>query len=143
MRKYNLPSKPNHPLADSPTTNPHPLDPTNGTPYIPKSPDPRTGLMRIDLGNRAGSFDRWWIAGPRRAVAWHFLKFDAVCPFLSGLYEGITNGIKSYASAHEYAVRGFRRTGREYLWRPPRSFRHLASGGRKEGKGRSRWGLSR
>ena len=143
MRKYNLPSRPDHPLADSPTTNPHPLDPTNGTPYIPQSPDPRTGLMRIDLGNRAGSFDRWWIAGPRRAVAWHFLKIDAVCLFLSCLYEGIANVIKSYASAHDYAVRGFRRMGREYLWRPPPSFRHLALGGREESKGKSRWGLSR
>jgi hypothetical protein len=34
--------------------------------------------MRIDLGNRAGSFDRWWIAGARRGVAWHYLKYDDV-----------------------------------------------------------------
>jgi len=76
--KYNLPSKPDHPLAKSPQTNPHPMDPTNGTPLIPASPDPRTGLIRINLGNRMGSFDRWWIAGPGRAVAWHYLKFDEV-----------------------------------------------------------------
>jgi hypothetical protein len=34
--------------------------------------------MRIDLGNRAGSYGKWWIAGPSRAVAWHYLKYDEV-----------------------------------------------------------------
>jgi hypothetical protein len=34
--------------------------------------------MRIDLGNKAGSYDKWWIAGPSKAVAWHYLKFDEV-----------------------------------------------------------------
>ena len=36
--------------------------------------------MRIDLGNKAGSYDKWWIAGPSKAVAWHYLKFDEVSP---------------------------------------------------------------
>jgi hypothetical protein len=34
--------------------------------------------MRIDLGNKAGSYDKWWIAGPSKAVAWHYLKYDEV-----------------------------------------------------------------
>jgi hypothetical protein len=37
--------------------------------------------MRIDLGNKAGSYDKWWIAGPSKAVAWHYLKFDEVSTF--------------------------------------------------------------
>jgi len=32
------------------------------------------------LGNKAGSFDKWWIAGPSKAVAWHYLKYDEVSP---------------------------------------------------------------
>ena len=54
------------------------MDPTNGTPLIPASPDPRTGLIRVNLGNRMGSFDRWWIAGSGRAVVWHNLKTNEV-----------------------------------------------------------------
>jgi hypothetical protein len=47
---------------------------------------------------------------------------------------------QEYVKAHEYAVRGFGRLGREYMWIPPRKYRHLAYGDVK-GKKLDRWGL--
>jgi hypothetical protein len=45
--------------------------------------------MRIDLGNKAGSYDKWWIAGPSKAVAWHYLKFDEVSMSISSYFNSV------------------------------------------------------
>lgn len=69
-------------------------DPSNGSPVIPISPDPRTGLVRVDMGNRAGSPDKPWIAGHRRAIVWHYLKDEGVSVITSaplGLYLILTD----------------------------------------------------
>jgi hypothetical protein len=41
---------------------------------VPESPDPRTGLIRVDLHERLGDYGMWWIAKVDRAVAWHRMK---------------------------------------------------------------------
>jgi len=47
---------------------------------------------------------------------------------------------QTYVDAYNYAVEGFRRMGREFMWVPPRDYRHLATGEVKDRKV-DRWGL--
>ncbi len=50
---------------------------------VPPTVDPRTGLRRIDLGNRIGDWGRWWIADGHLALGWHGLRDDEVSFYLS------------------------------------------------------------
>jgi len=50
--------------------------------------------------------------------------------------------MQAYIDAYNYAVEGFRRMGREFMWTPSREYRHLATGEVKEQKV-DRWGLLR
>lgn len=45
---------------------------------LPPNPDPRTGLLRLDLLWRVGDYGKWWLSGPKTAIAWHRLKSEEV-----------------------------------------------------------------
>lgn len=45
---------------------------------LPPNPDPRTGLHRLDLLWRVGDIGKWWLSGPKSAIAWHRLKNESV-----------------------------------------------------------------
>ncbi len=45
---------------------------------VPPSPDPRTGLLRLDLKWRVADWGKWWVSGPRTALAYHRLKDENV-----------------------------------------------------------------
>ena len=98
-QQYSLPTKPNcHPFFFrffryfrhgedwcDPLSSPEPRLPRDkawGLPPI--SPDPRTGLIRLDIGWAAGETSHPWVYGPKRAVAWHYLKWDDVSPSAYG-----------------------------------------------------------
>lgn len=63
-----LPSKPGQPK---------PLKDLNYTIARPPSPDPRTGLVRIDTKERMPDYYRWWGAPYYRAYTYHGMKDKA------------------------------------------------------------------
>jgi len=55
----------------------------------PPSPDARTGLIRWDLATLMGRWDHWWVAGPDRAVGYHYLKSSSVSSFIQQAGVGV------------------------------------------------------
>ena len=54
------------------------IPPGNSWSLIPRNPDPRSGLIRLDLGRRLGDYIHWWMAGGNSAIAWHRMKDEDV-----------------------------------------------------------------
>lgn len=73
----------------SPNCLPHPIPwdatPPGGWGVTPPNPDPRTGLVRLDLGTRLGAYWDWYITKGDKAVGWHPLKEDEVGTVLGTL----------------------------------------------------------
>jgi hypothetical protein len=105
---------------------PHFFDPSNNSPSIPVSPDPRTGLMRLDWDDRAGNYHNIWTASARRALAWHSLKTEEVCFSPSTEDEVGYADEQKFVRAYDKAVKGFKAMGREFVWDPPASLQKYA-----------------
>ncbi|CAD6591400.1 MAG: hypothetical protein TREMPRED_000080 [Tremellales sp. Tagirdzhanova-0007] len=121
---YSLPSDPalcsdkNLPVLDS--TRPGFCDPTRPPPHgwslPPRSPDPRTGLIRLDLDHKDRTFREPWAASWRTALAWHWLKSD-----------------EDYLAALDMVIEGFKSIGRDYVWAVPKRMMWLAAPSYSEG----------
>ena len=84
--QYSLPSSPTcETLQQQPTplrSDSHDLEsicdpslpPLGDWRLVPPSPDPRTGLLRLDLQHRLSNYQQWWTASATTAVGWHALK---------------------------------------------------------------------
>ncbi|CAK9785902.1 hypothetical protein CC85DRAFT_329921 [Cutaneotrichosporon oleaginosum] len=73
---------------------------------LPRNPDPRSGLHRIDLKWRIADWGRWWVSDPHSALAYHRLKHE-----------------RDYKEAWEKVQRAWR--WRAFVWRPPFRMRSL------------------
>jgi hypothetical protein len=94
-------------------------------------PDPRTGLVRIDVSHYFGQRTNPWMYGGTRAFAWHEYKTEAVrgpgkicVPELTGMQE--------YIGVWKRAVEELRDVGRNWRWDPPSWMRVVARDERTE-----------
>lgn len=73
------------------------------------SPDPRSGLVRIDLGNKMGELGDGWIATEEKAICWHPLKEDEASTFIVIVKDHeVLADSQSYIDAYSRAQRYFK-----------------------------------
>lgn len=99
--QYSLPSMPNQ-FHDPPAQ--------EWTNDLPPSPDPRTGLVRLDTGARMTDIWMWWGAPSYLAYAWHRMK-----------------GAEEYEEAYNRAVHEFASMGWTFEWKVSGQLSKLAA----------------